>query len=406
MQRIRISYKQFYIALLLLYIICLPLNAIRLGSWGAALKILAVLPVVVALFGGERISLRAPVLLQILFTVFALFSVAWTVQLDESTDRAISYVLLLALLLSGAAFRYTEEDTKRIKNALIWSSRLTALVMFIFAEYVGGRFQLAGTIEEDPNYLCAYLAFGVVHTIEVLVGTDTPRNKILHALELLVYFYLIFVSGSRGGLLAVGAGAGAYLIVYHGGSAKSIFKKVLLVILVFGLIAVIIHQLPENLKTRFTIENVTESGGTGRVDLWEQAIDLFANSNGLRQFFGYGTATVRRCFIMYDYPDINVVHNMFLETMVELGIVGLIIYSATIFAFIKASYKFVDKYAFAVMFSMLVMSLSTSIYTFKPYFNIMLFIIILQNAQLKYEEKGEKQDDQRNNPGLQYRKIY
>ena len=57
-------------------------------------------------------------------------------------------------------FKYTENDINKIKYALTWSSRLTALVMLVFAEYVGGRFRLMGIIEEDPNYLCAYLAFG------------------------------------------------------------------------------------------------------------------------------------------------------------------------------------------------------------------------------------------------------
>lgn len=401
----RISYKRFYISLLLLYIICLPLNAINLGSWGAALKIFAILPVCVALFGGERIRLGAPTLMQMLFTVFAFFSLIWTAQVDESTERVISYALLLALLMSGAAFSYTEEDVQKIKQALVWSSRLTAAVMLIFAEYIDGRFQLTGTIDEDPNYLCAYLAFGVVYAIGVLTEKTTIKKKLISVLELIIYFYLTLVSGSRGGLLAIAAGAGAFLVVCRHGNAKNILKKVVLVSLAFGVMILLIDLLPENLRERFTVENVAESGGSGRVDLWKQAVDLFKNSSVFRQFFGYGTATIRWCFRVYGYHIVNVVHNMFLETLVELGIIGLIIYSAAIFAFIKAAYKFADKYAFSVMLSMLVMSLSTSIYTFKPYFNIMLFIIILQNMQ-KSCRKQEVQDDQHNNPSIQCGKVY
>ncbi len=402
----RISYKRFYITLLILYIVCLPLNAIKLGEWGAALKILAILPVCIALFGGDRIRLNAPVLMQMLFTVFAAFSLAWTVYMDSSSERVTSYVLLLALLVSGAAFSYTEEDIQKVKRALIWSSRLTAVVMLFFAVYVDGRFQLTGTIEEDPNYLCAYLSFGVVYAIEVLTGKDTVKRKLISGLELILYFYLTLVSGSRGGLLAIAGGAGAFLVAYRGGDVKGILKRTALTVLALGVIFLLINLLPEELSERFTVENVAESGGSGRTTLWEQAVDLFANSDGIRQLFGYGTATIIQCFKMYGYNRVQVVHNIFLETLVELGVVGLIIYSAAIFAFIKASYKFADKYAFSVMFSMFVMSLSTSLYTFKPYFNIMLFIIILQNAQLNCGEKGTTQDDQCNNPGLQHRKIY
>lgn len=406
MKKIKISYKQFYISLLFFYIICLPLNTINLGSWGAALKMLAILPVCIALFGGDRIRLNAPVLIQMLFTVFAACSLAWTIHMDNSSERVTSYVLLLALLISGAAFKYTEEDVGKIKRALIWSSRLTAVVMLFFAEYVDGRLQLTGAIEEDPNYLCAYLAFGVVYAIEVLTGKDTVKRKLLSSLELIIYFYLTLVSGSRGGLLAIAGGAGAFLVAYRGGNGKGVLKRTALTVLALGVIFLLINLLPEELSERFTIESVEESGGSGRLEIWEQAIDLFTKSDVSRQFFGYGTATVSRAFEIYGYRRAQVVHNMFLETLVELGIIGLIIYSAAIFAFIKAAYKFADKYAFSVMFSMFVMSLSTSLYTFKPYFNIMLFIIILQNLQLNCEEKGKMQDDQRNNSGLQYRKIY
>lgn len=402
----RISYKRFYMSMLLLYIICLPLNAINLGSWGAALKIFAILPVCIALFGGDRIHLNAPVLMQMLFTVFAFCSLIWTVQMDNSTERVVSYVLLLALLVSGASFRYTDEDVQRVKRALIWSSRLTAVVMLVFAEYIEGRFRLMGVVEEDPNYLCAYLVFGVVHAVQVLSRKDKIGIKLVSGLELIVYFYLTLVSGSRGGLLAIVGAVVAFLAVYRGGSAKSAIKRTTLALLTFGVLILLLSLLPEDLSERFTVEHVAESGGSGRTELWEQAVDLFVKSSALRKLFGYGTATVIRCFEQYGYYRVNVVHNMFLETLVELGIVGLVIYSAAIYAFIRASYKFTDKYSFAVILSMLIMSLSTSIYTFKPYFNAMLFIIILQSRQPTSKKKESDQNDQHHRSNLQCRRLY
>ena len=72
---------------------------------------------------------------------------------------------------------------------------------------------------------------------------------------------------------------------------------------------------------------------------------------------------------------------MFLETLAELGLGGLCLYSLAIFLFAKAAYRKRDGFSLPVMFCMIVMSLSTSIYTFKPYFHIMLFIVMSQNLQ-------------------------
>lgn len=386
MRETKFTYKSLYIFSLIIYIICLPLNAMNIGAIGSALKLLAVLPIGIAIFGGV-LRFSSSVISQLCFTVFALLSMAWSVSFDTSMSRVVSYVLLFALIISGSAFTYTAEEIKKIKRALAWSSRLTAAVMLIFAEYVRGRFRLMGIIEEDPNYLCAYLAFGVVYAIDILTKNNKVYRKILAVAELILYFYLILVSGSRGGLLAILSGALIYLLTYSGKQDKHIIKKVILAMAIFAMVSVLIDNLPENLKLRFTVDNVVEDGGTGRTTLWAQAFDLFANGGVLRQLFGYGTATISLCFTRFNYSEINVAHNMFIETLAELGIVGLILYSVAILTFIISAFKNKDKFAFAVIVAMFVMSLSTSIYTFKPYFNIMLFIIMLENMRNEDSKK-------------------
>lgn len=380
MHKIKVSYKSSYLFFLVIYILCLPLNAMNIGPFGSALKILAIIPVGIALLSGTKFKVSVPLKAQFIFTVFALFSMAWSVTLDDSIGRVVSYVLLFVLLLSGTFFTYNQEDIQRVKSALAWSSRLSALVMLIFAEYVNGRFRLMGIIKEDPNYLCAYFAFGVIFSLGVLTGKAKALRKVLAVAELILYFYLILISGSRGGLIAIVSGAVAYLITYGDKKNKHIIRKLILLTIAGFVIISMIDYLPEYLRLRFTIDNVVEDGGSGRTQLWKQAIDLFSNANVFRQLFGFGTASVRWCFAHYGYYEVNVVHNMFLETLTELGVIGLCLYSTAIFSFIKVAFKLKDKFAFAVIFSMLVMSLSTSIYTFKPYFNIMLFILVLQNV--------------------------
>ena len=381
------TYKGLYIFSLIIYILCLPLGAINIGSFGSALRIVAILPIGIAFLFGNSIRFSRPLVMQAVFTFLALASILWSVASDLSMSRVLSYVLLLALIASGAMFKYDADDIKKVKYALAWSSRLTAVVMFAFAEYINGRFTLTGVIKEDPNQLCAYFAFGVVFALGALTDKNyTLPKKIFAVAELLVYLYLVLATGSRGGLIAIMSGAAVFLMFFKPEKKSYGIKRIIFITLLFVALFVMLDYLPQILQIRFTLDDVVESGASNRIDIWRQTLDLFANSNLFRQAFGYGTATIISCFQNFGYSSNHVSHNIFLETLVEIGIIGFAVYTITIASFVKHSFKERDKFAFGVIFAMLVLSLSLSLYTFKPYFNIMLFIIMLQNVKTDEEK--------------------
>lgn len=381
------TYKGIYIFFLIIYILSLPLGAMNIGSFGSLLKVIAILPVAIAFLFGGSIHFSRPLTMQAIFTFFALASILWSVSSDLSMSRALSYVLLFALIASGAVFSYDAEDIRKVKYALAWSSRLTAIVMFMFAEYINGRFTLKGIIQEDPNNLCAYFAFGVVYALGYLTDKNNPLpKKLLSVAELIIYLYLVLASGSRGGLIAIMSGAAVFLIFFKPDKKSYGIKRIAFISLLFVSIFMILEYLPQVLQIRFTLDDVVESGASNRIDIWRQTLDLFASGNLFRQAIGYGTATIVSCFRNFGYASKHVSHNIFLETLAELGVIGLFAYSAAIVSFIKYSFKERDKFAFAVIVCMFAASLSLSLYTFKPYFNIMLFIVMLQNVKTDDEE--------------------
>ena len=288
-----VSRKDLYLISLIIYLICLPLNAMNIGTFGSALKVIALLPLFFSFYG---MSIRYNDLLKVqgVFTLFAALSLVWTFSFDVSIGRVISYVELLALLFTGSNFEYTEFEIKKVKMALAWSSRLTAIVMLRYAVYVNGRLRLMGAIKEDPNYLCAYFAFGVIFALQKVVDKKENWNKITGLLELIFYFYLILVSGSRGGLIAIVAGIAAYMLVSFG--KQDIKKSIgIVAICVFILIAFtkLIDYLPPTLQARFTIADVTRDGGSGRGEIWANGWNLYSNASVFRWLFGFGTATTK-----------------------------------------------------------------------------------------------------------------
>lgn len=379
--RAKVTYKDLYINFLIFYMLSLPLNAMRLGSFGSALKIIAVFPIIVALISGRGFVFPKPLSRQFIFIAFATLSICWTVSFDESLGRVISYIQLFVLLLSGSFFIYTKTEIKKIKKALVWSSRFTAIVILVFAEYYRGRLRLMGIINEDPNYICAYLAFGVIAALQIITEQPERKKKIFAIAELLIYTYIILATGSRGGLIAVLAGVIIYFMVYGDNPSKHLVKKIVLMTILATALITMIDYLPETLRMRFTINNVIADGGSGRTELWGNAWHLYSNAPLFRQIIGYGTASVIYCFQYFNYSEVNVVHNIFLETLVELGVIGLVVYLAAVCSFVKKALNNKDKFSFAVIFCMVIMSLSTSIYTFKPYFNIMMYIIMCEKMQ-------------------------
>ena len=156
----RVKLKDLYVLFIFIYFISLPLGAISLGSFGSALRLLAVVPIALAFFA-KRFTLTPPLSFHALFVFISLAATLWSVNIDTSFSRITSYFLLLMLLVSGCCFELDEKDIAKIKAALEWSSILTAALMMLFAKTVNGRLRLNDIIVEDPNYICAYLFFGI-----------------------------------------------------------------------------------------------------------------------------------------------------------------------------------------------------------------------------------------------------
>ena len=386
----RRSTKKLYSKFLQIYLLLLPLNAVSLGSIGSALKILAIAPISIALLNIKPFKVGKTVVFQGVYTLFVFISMFWSISISRTLSMGTTICLLFILLFSGTYYEFSKSDIVKFKYALVWSSRLMAAVVIAFADYIEGRLWLKNDIiNEDPNYMCAYFLFGVLYALEILAGNKAHIGKKLWAVaELCIYLSLVLISGSRGGLLAVIMPAIIFVFLSGNNSFKGVIKKA--VIFGVGLICItsILMLLPESLSDRFTIEAILETGGSGRVILWKQAWNVFVNADWLRKILGYGAGTVQTLFSQYDFERVNVVHNMFLETLVELGIIGFTLYTLAVVAFLITAIKNKDKFAFFVMLGMLIMSLSTSIQAFKPYFNIWLFTIISHNT--KFMEKSKQ----------------
>lgn len=366
-----------FVAWLGIYFLCLIIGTINIGAFGSLLKVLAFVPVGIWLLQKHSIIPNKLLLLSFFFVVCCTMSCAWSIDPINSVSRTVSQVTFLTLIMSVSGYRYTTREIEYLRKCLIWSSRITAGLVLLTGSYIEGRIFLNGLVREDPNYLCAYFLFGIAAALIVLLEKRSFREKILSVVELAAYLYIIIGTGSRGGLLAVAACALVVFLFYtqrRGTDAKIMGKKFLLAIVAVFVVCIAVFFISDDVLNRFSLEDIKKTGGAGRLSLWRDALNAFANSSLFRQLFGYGTGSARAITMIFPFERHNVFHNMFIESLLELGCIGFLAYTMHVVSFTILPLRRKDYYSFSIIAGMVVLSLSTSIAVFKPYWNIMLYI--------------------------------
>lgn len=368
-----------FVRLLGLYFLLLIFGAMNIGPIGSLLKIIGFIPVAIWFF--DKMSIYKSKLLTIfLFIVlWTALSYLWSINPDKTLQRIVTQCSFFMLLCSVATYIYNVNELIYLKSCLVWSSRISAVCTLLLADYHEGRLYLNGILMEDPNYLCAYFLFGIVFCLEVLFDENkTGKKKLLFIFEGSLYFYIIIATGSRGGLLSILSACAMFCMCSQKKrtiSAKKILSIFIAGLILFSLYHVAIKNVPLDVLQRFSMENVIESNGTGRYTIWEDAISTYVHSTFFRQFAGYGAATAMTIAKSYGFRFVNVFHNAFIENLLELGLVGLVLYAAYIFRFWNSARKQKNYYSFSIITGLIILSLSTSISAFKPYWNIIIYII-------------------------------
>lgn len=383
------TYVGSYCRWLGIYMFCAIFGAMNIGGLGSLLKLIAFVPIAIWFFQNHQVNLHAEIKASIFFVVWCGLSTVWSIDTSDSVTRTITQVSFLLLLFSASAYEYSEYELDYLKRCLIYSSRITAIIVLLTGNYAESRLVLSGIITENPNYICAYFLFGISGAVINLMSRDKGKVlKIISVIELIIYLYITLATGSRGGLFSVAASA-IIIILFYGENNiidMSMFvRKAVIIIFIIVVMGIVMSYMPAEIASRFTAEAIETSNGTGRYDLWEDSIEAFQDSNFFRQMVGYGTATARDITYLFYFRIHNVIHNIFIESLIEIGVIGLLLYIWHIASFLISAVRRREIFSYSIMIGMIVISVSSSLYAFKPYWNIMLFILCIKNRMIETE---------------------
>lgn len=260
------------------------------------------------------------------------------------TSLPISVVL--NILLAIAMLNFSTTSAKDIAEQLYkYAALAIAYVYFLlwkngFDSLVDGTRM---TIGENVNSNALAMGLAIIMTTLVANLLIIKKNVISSIALIVADCVALFLTGSRTALIAaIVASFLLYLINAQGKRGKR--RAILLLLFSSALLVLIYKTLAKNfpiLMERFTVENVEESGGTGRMDVWRHYFTIFFPKYWL---FGMGYDPRN---LYYGLVSLNIeahgAHNIIVEILSRAGVVGLTLYTVYFTKFFFVTIKKIRK---------------------------------------------------------------
>lgn len=248
-----------------------------------------------------------------------------------------------------------------------------------------------------PTYFSIYLSFIIFY---LFYQTEESSRHVKIILWTII-IYLIAINMlvlSRGGLIAFFLTGFIYYFIVQRDARSISFRSIFLGIMVGSIFLMALFYIP-NFKQRFddmwiNFENsLTEDKNESamlHVKSWYCAIQL---SRDYHFFTGYGTGdegtSLTRCYEDHQWKNMTFnAHNEYLSNLLRHGVVGLIIFSGSLFWPLWLSYKRKDLLymSFILLFSIALMTVSLSLQhgvVFYSFFNALLFKRMMLSEESK-----------------------
>lgn len=177
----------------------------------------------------------------------------------------------------------------------------------------------------NPNVLAEYLIMSIPISISLFWSTKKLLKKLIFLVSSLILIGTLILTFSRGGWLGFAFGLLIFVVLVE--------KRLLLSLIPAGVLAIFI--MPSSVIHRIaTIGNLSDSSNAYRIKVWDITLDIIRDNwmTGV----GFGYIPFRETFIKY-IRTMNVyhAHNMYLETLAEMGIGGFLVFIAFIFIIYK-----------------------------------------------------------------------
>ena len=326
---------------LLLFTVLLPLESSFLGLSGGAVTVTRYLGIFISvvwlfkiMMNRQKIDLPPILISTACLVAWGAASVLWAISKSVTLSRLMTAAQLVLLLVLVINFIKNEKMLKMLLAALVFGC-LIAMLMGLLGIGVAEYGELLTLDDQGAKEYGSYV--GIVFLVSSLFFFYQKGTwRWLGLLGVLLAMITLIRVNQRGVLLAIGiAWAGIAVI------SRQKFRTIALIILILVMFNFSIDYLynsgviDDYLLERLTVQNVLETGGTGRAQIWSVGWRMFLNNPLSGVGWGnYPTAYPRYVysssgqgsdFVISNLAPKNA-HSDVIGLAGELGIPGLILF--------------------------------------------------------------------------------
>ncbi|WP_461246932.1 O-antigen ligase family protein [Treponema sp. R6D11] len=294
------------------------------------------------------ISLGATGILILLFIILTFVQSIFALALKDSLKIFVLTGVFMSVYFAFTNGEFTKKEIAGLFIAFALSGTVVSLYgvyQRFFAQNVSDEWtdatmfgalgkRIYSTLE-NPNVLGEYLLLAIPITFSLVWILKNKYAKLLFLACTGIQAICILFTGSRGCWLALLFGMFIYALFVD---------RRLLWLGIIGL-ALAPFLLPQSIINRFmSIGDIKDSSTSYRVAIWLSTIAMLKDfwHTGL----GYGIANFGRMIPFYMYSKIKMIehsHNLYLQILCEIGIVGLIAFLSILVAFFAKSISAYNK---------------------------------------------------------------
>lgn len=375
-----------------LYLLIIPMNAVTIGGF-SIVRFFVIVPILLSLLQlknktKNKKSRNLIVYSLVLFLIFTIIQIFYTEYVSVVFKNFTQLAMYAILVLLVTRINYNDKEKSYLKKMFALSSWFCILLVIFFRyDFMNYRltYKFPGSNYEDPNYLCGYFIPGIIMCVNKIFTIKKIKffQKIFYLVSLIIMLYIVFLTGSRGGLLAIFFAM--FLILMHNEEKKYFtvknLKKLLMLVIVGGILIYVGSLLIDNLNVgilnRLSLKNIQETSGNGRYEIWSYLFEKYSGFGFLKKILGYGFGTT--------YVVIAAAHNTWITLLFENGLFGILIFGCIIWTLAKIASKS-DKYYWFILMAYIVFSMTLSLIFYKPLWGLIIMLLINDNYNKEVKE--------------------
>ncbi len=273
----------------------------------------------------KRTAIRPPraTLAFLAFILFAIFSLAWTMDVEYAVFLIKQIVGLFLAMVLIALVPATRRDLAIIFSAAVVGGAMMGIyTMQHTSHFSSASLDPRAWVGSDPNFASATFLVPAVIALGGAIAVSKPAIRIACIIALLAMMVGLLQLASRGAFVSLGVGL-TYLFV------RMRRRGLLLAIALLASSSLLVFP---TVLSRFTDPRL--AGGSGRDVIWRIAQAAFNHHPVIGNGFGSFVPAYATSFLEVYAPGaapIQNSHNIFVQIGVELGVIGIALLAYALF---------------------------------------------------------------------------